>query len=409
MDREPFRPAWDEAEDEGPTSEDQLTEDGIRLRLARDLRLRGKKMPPWLWRTLKAEGRLGDTLRDPAAYRPLLERARFLLYARRVKRATRARKTPSPERQVSPVLQPEEVQRAEVLANELARLALYYGGDWDEEGTRVTAPSVVHYREAYLGGGPITEGQAEEFIDSPAVQYLSLSGFQNEAIPLVGHTARITNHRDFIENKEVWRRVDFDIEWQGGRASTWVQYGLGPAFEKVRVPRRYWPLGEKRALPYSALAELQKLGSTLAKHYLWDEGEANWFVLTGVPPRTPCFRVEREGGGRNDHTQYRLVMSIQPWVSARTVMRTYRAFQRRILRRENRQPRLDRLQLMDFVAERRHADVTWREAMIEWNRSYPKWRYRKDGVRNFQRDFEEIYHLVVSGRGKPRPAANKQA
>jgi len=107
--------------------------------------------------------------------------------------------------------------------------------------------------------------------------------------------------------------------------------------------------------------------------------------------------------------QHRLVLSIQPWVSAKTVMRAYRKLQKDILRRENRQPRLDRLELMEFTAERRQAGMPWRDVMIEWNRTHRRWSYGKDGVRNFQRDFEEIYHLVVAGRGKPRKAKAKKA
>jgi hypothetical protein len=257
--------------------------------------------------------------------------------------------------------------------------------------------------------GPITEDQAGEFIDSPAVQYLSLSQFRKEEIPLVGHTARITSQQETVEGKRVRREYHFAIEWRGGSANTWVRHDLGPAFVNVRVPLHLWRFPEKRALWSSALADLQKVGSTLAKHYLWDEGEANWFVLTGVPPSTPCFRIDQQGGLRNDHVQHRLVLSIQPWVSAKTVMRAYRKLQKDILRRENRQPRLDRLELMEFTAERRQAGMPWRDVMIEWNRTHRRWSYGKDGVRNFQRDFEEIYHLVVAGRGKPRKAKAKKA
>jgi hypothetical protein len=428
MDREPFRPAWDEVEADGMASEDQRTEDAICRRLVADLRLKGGKLPPWLSRRIREEPYLRDACDDPSCYRPLLERTRFLLLDRRVKRAGQAKLGPPRDEQASPVLEPEEVRRSEVLSKELARLSLHVGGHWDAKGNRIIPPIVLHYREEYLGGNPITEDQAGAFIDSPAIQNMGLSHFRKSGIPLVGHTARISKRDELAEREavwhkapgakratkrsritHVWRKVDIEVEWPGGSASTWVQYELGLKFQAVRVPRRYWPRGEKLAGPYSALADLQKIGARLAEHYLWNEGEANWFVLTGIPPSSPCFRVEFEGGIRNDHVQHRLTMSIQPWVSAKTVMRAYRQLQKDILRRENRQPRLDRLELMDFVSERRHADMPWRDVMNEWNRTHRRWSYGKDGVRNFQRDFEDIYFLVVAERGKPRQAKQKKA
>lgn len=94
------------------------------------------------------------------------------------------------------------------------------------------------------------------------------------------------------------------------------------------------------------------------------------------------------------------MLSVHPWVSAPSVMKLYRMYQKLVLQRENRPPREYRLQLFDFVSERRHRGESWREIQEAWNKAHPDLAYVPEAIRirNFQRDFSQIYTLIM---GKP--------
>lgn len=91
-----------------------------------------------------------------------------------------------------------------------------------------------------------------------------------------------------------------------------------------------------------------------------------------------------------------LTLEIDPWLSAPSLLRVYRAYQREILGGRNRGLRTKSLDLFQFVTEREGIQGRrrkWDELRLEWNRAH---RDRKYGdYRNFRRDFERARRAIL--------------
>jgi hypothetical protein len=348
---------------------------------------------------------IGDARDDPRFFPQFVDMVSHLLYKRRQQRAQakRAGQTEAGAEpiEVGPLLDPREARRAENLSEELARLALHFPGPYLERKGKPIRPSVVAFREDYLGERTLSKDEAGRFLDSDALRWLRKVDFDRLEIPLVGHQAKITNQDYVHEKNETYLHTDFDIRWEDQEIETWVRHGIGYETEELVFPNEAGYEIRGKVPKFCVLADLARLAKRLAHHYLWSEMESSWFILTGRAPSTPCFRATREGGSRNDHVQYRLNLSIQPWVSAKTVMKAFRQWQLEFLQKDNRQITVDRLELCEFAYERRHRGVPWRKILDEWKRKHPKQRakYRgKDAFRNFRRDAEQVYKLLLTGR-----------
>jgi hypothetical protein len=160
--------------------------------------------------------------------------------------------------------------------------------------------------------------------------------------------------------------------------------------------------------PGSLLDELRQLGVELEERYHWPKGAGPWFVLTGdIPPVNPFTT-----GGKlthADHTYCTITLQIEPWVSADTVLKAYRAIQRDFLGRDNRPLSQRTLAQLRFVMARSTDDgqlPPWRTLVDEWNAAHcherTEWIYRDcDGepdIRRFARDFRRAYQAVVHPR-----------
>lgn len=309
------------------------------------------------------------------------------------------------------VVDPREQRRADVLSRELARRARLYGGYGRDEDGVPWKPLVPKFRDDFLGGRTITSDEAKAFRNSDAVYVLRLSEFKTCGIPIVGHAAKRNRIESSFQPEFVTYTFNFTIRWGTKSLPVAVtrtaQTGLGD----VLVPDTPGWSGPS-IVKESVFAELFKLSVTLARYYLWSVSEAIDFVLTDTPPTTPCVRRMRELPARPTilHEHERLHLSISPWVSARTVMKVYRQYQLQLLGRDNRAPRLDRLDLLDFVAQRRHRGQPWRTIFAAWNKAHPEHRYKPEQIRNFPRDFGQIYQLVVGAEFLPAlPTARKSS
>jgi hypothetical protein len=171
-------------------------------------------------------------------------------------------------------------------------------------------------------------------------------------------------------------------------------------------------LGGKRLSPAKADAflrahartshgmELRGLGERLARHYLWDERQAQHFVLTGIVPSPPVFTMKLDGGMSHDHAQYRVNLTVPLWARASTLARMLKTARTRFQGPTNRPLSEARLQLVDFVAPLRHKGMSWAEVTKRWNRAHPM---KRKHVRNLERDFSDTYSLLM------RPKVNLAA
>ena len=337
---------------------------------------------------------------DSTGLRNLINQVRLMRDGLRAEH--RRRKTTfMPPVEMRPLLDPRESKRSEVLSHELARLARRYGEHSEPANQRYSRSRIRAFREDYLDGRILSPAEAGAFIDSDALRWLDLASMRNEGVPLVGHSATTAPPEYIRAERSAFLRRRLRITWNDQARDVVSDQPFPSPGERLAFYTASGSKGEAEVGPNSVLGIVAQLARELSKHYLWDEAEATWFVLTDEAPRTPCFRASQEGGGRNDHYHVRLNLSIYLWVSAKTVMRAFRQWQREHLGKENRHISVERLAMCDFVYERRHRDVPWREILKEWRKSHRKQaaKYKgENGIRNFRRDAEQVYHLLLRGQ-----------
>ena len=118
----------------------------------------------------------------------------------------------------------------------------------------------------------------------------------------------------------------------------------------------------------SPLDDLRKLSESLADAYPWQPAQAAAFVLEGlIPLATPfMLHVPQVWGERR---RARVIMEVDAWIPAATVLRAYREVQRQLLPGHNRPVSRRAVDLVYFVLQRRPA--TWTVLLDLWNSEHP--------------------------------------
>ncbi len=268
---------------------------------------------------------------------------------------------------------------------------------------------VRDYRTDVLGGTSLSWEEATEFLDNAAPHFLSRTQFAALGIPIVGHHSSIIDeHKDHTDTGRQVHSVTLEIEWLGGKHT--ASYELEWSEEDPESLRPMWhvisehvgagtfrlkKIGPGYSWPDSIRRELCDRTTDLTEWYPWDELGAMMFVLTNVKPEIVPIRIQAVTRERADvdagvwpllHDRTAIRMEIDPWVSADTVRRAYRAIRRGILRGVTRQLRGRALTILSFLVN--HAEgvnkASWRELMAIWNQS------QSDGhdtdAANFARD-----------------------
>jgi hypothetical protein len=240
-------------------------------------------------------------------------------------------------------------------------------------------------------------------------------------IPLVGHEARIVNPTKPDKLTPTHRFIDVTlyITWTGGSflgEFHWEEKhdGRGTQLEPIMLPR----LGRVEVWLESVLEELHKCSAWLAWRYPWAERDAFWFVLTGEYPRVSPVELGHDYKEHRDLYRHRIILSVDPWVSAKTVGRAYRAAQDIVLAgRDNRPLRARNLALVRFIAARRDAHgkrPRWKDLLEEWNQTCnPEWTY--DRISTFAKAVDRAEMTLrfppyrgTQGPGDKRPLPNAE-
>jgi|GEM_PF-3137898 len=298
-----------------------------------------------------------------------------------------AQRTPPPGRTASAAksvsLQPRELLRAEAFSAWLSH--------------HVTAiPRVRRLRQDLFGGGVLSAAQAEALLQSPAPRFLSAKRFHALGIPLLGHTAHLVNtSQDFSYEGNV-TQATLQLNWPGGtheESCRWEDRQNMPAtrIRELVLPRlkQDWIV---KVWPSSVFGELSDCSAWLAERYAWPLPEALWFLLTGDTPPMAPLRLGVHGAVHSDLHRYTITLTVEPWISADTVLQAYRAVQDMVLQGQDNRPLGERsLTLLQFVAEhgvRQKKRPGWNAVMTAWNRAYPQWAY--DRLSNFAKDADRI-------------------
>jgi hypothetical protein len=119
----------------------------------------------------------------------------------------------------------------------------------------------------------------------------------------------------------------------------------------------------------SPLDKLRKLAESLARSYPWQPAQAAAFVLEGLIPLATPFIVhvpQTSGDGRP--RRVRVLMEVDAWMPATTVLRAYRDVQRHVLPGHNRPVSRRSIDLVNFVL--RHRPATWPQLLERWNEEH---------------------------------------
>jgi hypothetical protein len=168
------------------------------------------------------------------------------------------------------------------------------------------------------------------------------------------------------------------------------------------------PLPVRRG-PKAVAVRLWKLAEKLSNIYLWREGDAVWFVLTGHAPSVRPIEVRAVITPPQDKALARIPSEYHPntaritvtadaWVNVKDVSRAFREGQQQILAGGDAAgPTPERtLEVIRFVArrERKCGEEDWETRWRAWNESCPEsWRYLNEN--NFKQTFERFVQGVV--------------
>jgi hypothetical protein len=292
---------------------------------------------------------------------------------------------------------------------------------------------VSDFRSRCLHGMLITNEQADSFIYSPAVRFLSLSQLEESGIdPLdrgidvevygnrrkgyqavvrtsssrlierecstgecsTGNTTRLPSvpflpeSHSLLQSLQRSGAVRRRMERLGVRVSQPVDY-QDVLSDKVLKD------GWKRAIlegrdpfphmfPGSAADTLAEVAQNLFPMD-WTIDAAARFVLTGtVPHIDPVNAVLRSRWYTVDQTRTVLVITAEHWIREKTVSQLYRQMQQRLMEGErHRHPRAKAIALIRFVEERGGIEVERDRRRLmreEWNQQYPKWQFNPGGA-----------------------------
>ncbi len=137
-----------------------------------------------------------------------------------------------------------------------------------------------------------------------------------------------------------------------------------------------WPLRQP-TIEGGVLDTLCSLSSMLTHVYGWQRCQASTFVLTGLPPMVDAIRSQTVGGIPLSCTT-RIVLEVDPAVTASDVMKHYSLVRDRLAAGRFRPISERDLELAEFVAE--HPDQDRPHLMRLWNNQFPRWSYDDEGT-----------------------------
>jgi hypothetical protein len=308
-------------------------------------------------------------------------------------------------------------------------------------------PDVRWFREELLEGKTLVPDQAVELIASYAARFFPIEWFEEWGIPIIGHSSEIVGEYedrlrgDGIEHSVtirvtppgVIKRVRYappdspaqdehDIrthcellhgevilpyrieipnadmmvpgtEDHEAQDTSTTRQRLGPMLLKFETSTRPWFVW-----PGSVVDNLYAISEQLADEFRWPRrdtrvrGFGRWwrkeaaaeFVLTGVAPiMRPVDAELRLKRSRYADPQWRINLSVSPWMSAEEVERAYKRMQRECRGGKNTLPSPKTLRVACFVWEQEKRNgykrPTWPVLLERWNEVH-----RKDSNERFK-------------------------
>ncbi len=242
--------------------------------------------------------------------------------------------------------------------------------------------------------------EAERLLGSPALYLLSAVELRKNSIPLWDHEAEVDHRREHVKPGKWKERVALKITWQ--KKSRILNYSIPRRIHDgqwLEIPPHLWG----SVSPFTQVEPFVRRGSAfdqlragcvwLADRFPWRPWDAVWFVLTNQTP----FVSPVQAGMRSWMSQadpvdafHRsvLTLTVDPWLSSKSLARVFRAHQKELLGARNRGLGENALQVFAFVVDRegpRGRRMPWPRLCEAWNRAHPDRMYAE--YRNFRGDY----------------------
>ncbi len=240
-----------------------------------------------------------------------LHEARKLL-AYEEKLGGRVRRQRDPDKQITPTLEEAESRRANAMM-------LYWAKN------AACEQEVCSFRKRVLNHQLLTRQEARQFLASPMLSVFSQHEIEKAGVPILGHAARWKRKGvERVDTGFCWHLVveveSAAIEMSYDRITTGpIEHLWYPGIDDWGTAAEVWP--------QSVMHDLLRASESIAERYGWVKGQAPMFILTGIMPLTHAltFTIDHDALGRQS-----IIMTIEPWVTKKTVMRAYHQAQQKI-------------------------------------------------------------------------------
>jgi hypothetical protein len=265
-------------------------------------------------------------------------------------------------------------------------------------------PEVKEFREKVLGGRFLTADEAHALIASYAARTFSREWFEEWGIPFVGHRAEVVNtgprgedYNPVDDWMTIWVtvRYAYPCEEEANTRCTLQGGAVIPIHTPLPVQSHGDYVYPSWLWPGSVVDELYELSVELASTFDWPLASsghlagtrprseaAAWFVLTGETPEVRPIEARWETKqGRYLSPQWRIRLTLPPWLPEEEVLRAYR-----LLRGERpkglKLPKTTTpLEVAGFVWEQERIHgyrkvPSWRTLYERWNEAHPGYRFK---------------------------------
>lgn len=267
------------------------------------------------------------------------------------------------------------------------------------------------FRDDVLRGELLSSQRADAFVTSIATGFADRSDFRYYGVPYTDHRATLIGDEIYSERGVFSQKICFSIE------------PSSIEFEQPITVR--FPIKDRKILDWvnddfsyqqimyrkrSLLDELVTLSDTLAQRIGCVQEVATLFILTGNAPIVQPISVQTQTSrhlGTYSFHKGTITMDIQPWVSADSVLKTYRKLQQHEFGHSYRPMRSERLlELFRFVTQemtivrnslKMWDDIIerpeWPVLLDRWNLTHPDTQYTY--LSNFERDFYRAKRSIL--------------
>jgi hypothetical protein len=286
-------------------------------------------------------------------------------------------------------------------------------------------PEVKEFREEVLPGRFLTADEAHSLIASEAARIFDLRLFEKWNIPVIGHKSALVERDTRSDRGGIYARATVRVDPPGiTKTVRYVDAYNSLKEEDVAATRasaqgdavipihRHFPIewhGDHTypswLWPGSVVDKLYDLSVELASTFDWPlpsvgnlsgtrprSESAAWFVLTGEAPQVRPIdaRWEEKHGSTYLSPQWRIQLTIPPWLSEKEVLQAFRTLRRQRPKGRQMPKTAKPLEVARFVWERERHDgyrepAPWTAWLKQWNKKHSG--HRIETASNFRTYF----------------------